>query len=83
MAKLALVEAVKLFMYENDHAPPHFSCAVAEYHAVIDVETLTEVRGQIPRPKLRAVLAWARPRRVQLLDAWNLTQAHLPVGPSA
>jgi hypothetical protein len=83
MAKLAIVDAVKLFMYPNDHAPPHFHALFAEYHAVIDVETLTMVRGHIPRAKLRSILAWAAPRRSQLAEAWNLTQARMPAGPIA
>jgi hypothetical protein len=80
MAKLAIVEGVKLFMYSNDHGPPHFHALSAEHHAVIDLEDLTMTRGHLPRVKLRAVLAWAKPRRALLLEAWSLTQAHLPAG---
>jgi hypothetical protein len=80
MAKLAIVDGVKLYMYSNDHAPPHFHALIAEHHAVIDLEELAMVRGHLPRVKLRAVLAWATPRRAQLREAWSLTQAHLPTG---
>jgi hypothetical protein len=76
MAKLAVVDGVKLFMYSNDHPPPHF----AEHRAVIDLEDLTISRGHLPGPKLRAVLAWAKPRHALLLRAWSLTQAHQPAG---
>jgi hypothetical protein len=80
MAKLAVIEAMKVFMYENDHPPPHFHVLLAEHHAVIDIETMRVVRGEMPRAKLRAVLAWAKPRHARLLDAWKLVQAHKPVG---
>jgi len=75
---IAVVEGVRLFMYANDHPPPHFHALFAEHRAVIDIETLVVTRGKLPRPKLRAVLKWAAPRRAKLLEAWNLTQAHLP-----
>lgn len=80
MTVLAKVEGVKLFMYGNDHPPAHFHALFAEYRAVINIETLTMTKGELPRPKLRAVLAWAAPRRAKLLEAWRLTQSHAPVG---
>jgi hypothetical protein len=78
MAKLAIVDGVKLFMYSNDNPPPHFHALFAEHHAVIDLGDLTISRGRLPGAKLRAVLAWAKPRRALLLKAWSLTQAHQP-----
>ncbi len=81
MAKLAIVEGVKLFMYENDHPTPHFHALFAEHHAVIDIETLSVVKGGIPKSKLRSVRDWARPRQGRVLQAWALTRAHFPAEP--
>jgi hypothetical protein len=64
-------------MYPNDHPPPHFHVLFAEYRAVIDIRTLKPSRGELPKAKLRAILKWAKPRRGQLLEAWNITQTNL------
>jgi hypothetical protein len=49
MAKLAIVAGVKLYMYSNDRAPPHFHALYAEHHAVLDLEDFAMIRGHLPR----------------------------------
>jgi hypothetical protein len=80
MALIAIVDGVKLYMYGNDHPPPHFHVLFAEYRAVIALQTLKLSRGELPKAKLKAILKWARPRRDKLLAAWNMTQALLDPG---
>jgi hypothetical protein len=80
MALIAVIDGVKLYMYPNDHPPVHFHALFAKHHAVFDIETLALTRGQLPRPKARAIAAWAAPRREQLVEAWILVQSHLFVG---
>jgi hypothetical protein len=41
MANIGVVEGVKLFMYANDHPPPHFHALFAEYRAVIDIQSMS------------------------------------------
>ena len=77
MALIAIVEGAKLYMYANDHPPPHFHILFAEHRGVIDIRTLKPRAGELPKAKLRAILKWARPRRAELLEAWNITQALL------
>lgn len=36
-------------MFWNDHAPPHFHALYAEHEAIIDIETLKVIRGEMPR----------------------------------
>ena len=76
MPTIAVVDGAKLLMYANDHPPPHLHVLFAEHRAVIDIQTLKLDRGELPRAKLRAILGWAASRRVRLLEAWDLTQAH-------
>jgi hypothetical protein len=76
MPAIATIDSTKLYMYANDHPPPHFHAFFAEHRAVFDVETLKLIRGGLPAPKRRAIVQWAKPRRARLLHAWNVTQAH-------
>lgn len=80
MPTIALIDGMRLMMYVNDHPPPHFHVLLAEYRAVIEIEPARMVAGWLPRPKLRSIIGWARTRRADLLEAWNLTQAGLPAG---
>jgi Domain of unknown function (DUF4160) len=77
MSVIAIVDGARLYMYPNDHRPPHFHVLFAEYRAVVDIDTLKLSRGELPKAKLRAILKWAKPRRDKLLEAWNITQAQL------
>ena len=77
MSIIGIVDAAKLFMYPNDHPPPHFHVLFAEYRAVIDIRAMKLDRGDLPKAKLRAILKWAKPRRAELLEAWNITQQKL------
>jgi hypothetical protein len=77
MAIIAVVEGAKLYMYANDHPPPHFHILFAEHRAVIDLRTLKVTEGALPKAKLRAILKWAKPLRPELVQAWDLVQSNL------
>ena len=79
MPTLAIVDGVKVLVYGNDHGLPHFHLLAAEYRAVIDIGTMKLIRGRFPKSRLRKVLAWAEPRRAQLLKAWDLARAGQPM----
>jgi hypothetical protein len=77
MSLVGIVDGAKLYMYANDHPPPHFHVLYAEYRAVIDIQTMRLSRGDLPRGKLRAIIKWAATRRANLIEAWNITQQNL------
>jgi hypothetical protein len=78
MPTIAIIDGVRLIMYWNDNAPPHFHALLAEHRAVIEIETLTLIEGYLPKPKLRAVLKLAESRQNALQGVWRNTQAKLP-----
>ena len=59
MATVAMVDGVKIMLYANEHPPPHFHAKFAEFHAVIDINKLTIIRGKLPPSKSNAVIHWA------------------------
>ena len=79
MPTVAIIDGVKILVYGNDHGLPHFHLLAAEYRAVIDIETMQVIRGRLPRARLRKALAWAEPRRAELLKAWDSARAGQPV----
>ena len=77
MSIIGVVDAAKLYMYPNDHPPPHFHILYAEHRAVIGIQTMKLSEGNLPKAKLRAIMKWAKPRKAQLLAAWNIIQVNL------
>lgn len=61
-------------MFWNDHAPPHFHALYAEYEAIIDIQTLNVIRGEMPRRALSLVLEWAFLHREELIRNWSLCE---------
>jgi hypothetical protein len=47
-------------MYFSDHEPAHFHAQYGEFEALIEIETLAVLRGELPRRALALVLEWPR-----------------------
>ncbi|MCL2660545.1 MAG: DUF4160 domain-containing protein [Acidobacteriaceae bacterium] len=67
-------------MYFGDHVPPHFHAVYAEFEALIDIQTLAVVQGELPRRAMALVLEWAQQHREELRRNWELcVQNRTPV----
>lgn len=62
-------------MFFDDHTPPHFHVQYGEYKAVIGIENLAVIRGQLPRRAQELVLDWTELHQQELLEDWALCQA--------
>lgn len=71
MPELCRFYGIVIRMYFDDHAPPHFHAVYGEFQAVIEIEALAVIAGQLPPRALGLVVEWAAIRRRQLLDAWQ------------
>jgi hypothetical protein len=80
MPIIARVDGVKIMLYWDEHPPPHFHVEYAEYRAQVAIGTLRIIQGYIPAQQFRKVVAWARPRQNELLEAWMTCQADLNPG---
>jgi hypothetical protein len=47
-------------MYFGDHVPPHFHAIYAEFEALIEIRTLSVIRGELPNRAMALVLEWAQ-----------------------
>ena len=62
-------------MFFDDHSPAHFHVEYAEFKALIAIESLSVVRGQLPRRAQELVLDWAELHQEELLENWALCQS--------
>jgi hypothetical protein len=59
-------------MYLGDHGPPHFHVIYNEYKAVVGIEDLSVLFGDLPPKATGLVMEWARAHRTELLENWTL-----------
>ena len=74
---------IAIRMFFSDHAPPHFHAEDAEHEALITIETLDVLRGELPRRALALVLEWAAVHRDELRADWNRVRAGQTLEPIA
>lgn len=66
-------------MYFSDHNPAHFHAEYGEYEALIEIETLSILRGELPRRALALVLEWDAQHRHELRADWERVRAGTPL----
>lgn len=65
------LEGIKIYVYFNDHLPPHFHALYAEFEAMIAIETLEVIEGKLPNKSLKKVLEWAKDNQNLLMTAYK------------
>ena len=72
MPTISIFYGIVIQMFWDEHAPPHFHALYTEHEALIDIQTLSVIRGSLPRRALAMVLEWASEHRVELMEDWEL-----------
>lgn len=80
MPELCRFYGIIIRMFFNDHAPPHFHAFYGEYHVLIDIESLSILRGHIPPRARGLVVEWASLHQEDLREAWNRAERREPLG---
>lgn len=71
MGKLFQVGKVFIRLYGRDHRPPHFHVVGPDSDAIVEIETLIVLGGEIPRAARKVVMEWAVTNRPALIAEWN------------
>ena len=61
-----------IYMYYDDHNPPHFHVHYAEYKAEILIEDWMQLIGKLPPRVLGLVVEWAELHKEELIENWQL-----------
>jgi len=62
---------IVIFMYFNEHNPPHFHAKYNEFRAEILIETLAVKEGKLPPRILGLVTEWAELHKEELMENWD------------
>ena len=75
MPELSRFYGIVIQMYYGDHPPPHFHAIYAGQKAVIDVESLAIIGGQLPARARGLVIEWATLHQEELREAFRRAEA--------
>ena len=71
MPEICRFLGIIIYMYFNEHNPPHFHAVYNEHRASIAIETLGIVEGKLPSRVLSLVVEWAQENKQELFENWN------------
>ena len=64
-------DGIRIYMYDNEHQPPHFHVFARGESAVVDIKELDVSAGRLPRADRRKVVEWANRRKEELKRNWE------------
>lgn len=59
MPEISRFLGIVIYMYFNDHNPPHFHVKYNEYRAVISIDKFSILEGYLPARVLGLAVEWA------------------------
>ena len=65
----------------SDHPPPHFHVRYGGQRALIGIESLMILRGQLSPRVLGLEIEWALLHQEELMENWQRARQHLPLRP--
>ncbi len=70
---------IKIYLYYNDHNPPHFHAVYAGEYLEISIQDLSVMNGEISKRALKLVLEWASLHQAELMAAWQEARDEEPL----
>ena len=74
MPAIAEFLGMVMYMYWDEHPPPHFHVRFGGMWAQIDIQTGQLMDGALPRKKLKKVEEWRKLHIDDLLKNWEIAQ---------
>ena len=71
MPEISRFLGIIIYMYFNDHNPPHFHVQYNNFRAIIDIEKLAVMDGNLPARVLGLVIEWAEVHQLELKANWE------------
>lgn len=65
---------ISIYMYYEDHNPPHFHAIYGEHKALIDIQNGCVYKGYLPTKQIKLVLAWCEIHKVELMRNWEISK---------
>lgn len=73
MPAISMFLGIIIYMYGDDHNPPHFHASYQDYEAIFDFSG-NLMDGQMPPKQSKFIAAWAELHHDELEANWQLAQ---------
>lgn len=67
-----------IWIYPNDHLPPHFHIINPAFEALVEIETFSFYAGSVKGPSGKAAMEWARTNVKAIRAEWNRVNPRFP-----
>ncbi len=74
MPEICRFYGINIFMFFNEHNPPHFHAQYGEYRITININDEI-VKGFMPKRALKLIFEWMELHKIELLDNWQTLQS--------
>ena len=71
MPKISTFYGIIIFMYFDDHNPPHFHAEYNGNSVMIKINDLSVLQGSMPSRALGMIVEWAYQHRDELVTNWE------------
>ena len=71
MPELCRFYGIVIRMYFNDHGPPHFHALYGGQEALVEIDSLAVMQGQLSPRARGLVVEWASLHQAELREAWQ------------
>lgn len=71
MPEIARFYGIIIKVFFGDHPPPHFHAVYGEHNALISIESLEIIEGDLPKRAQKLVIEWASIYQQDLLNIWK------------
>ncbi|KYC40090.1 transcriptional regulator [Scytonema hofmannii PCC 7110] len=79
MPEISRFFGIIITMYYNDHPPPHFHVRYNQQKAIVSIETLEILEGELTSRLFKLVLEWATLHESELMADWELARDNQPL----
>lgn len=67
---------IKIYMYWDEHMPPHFHAQYVDQKALVSINDAVVIKGSLPSKQLKLVLAWCELHKEELMENWDSAKQH-------
>lgn len=74
MPEISRFFGIIITLYYNDHPPPHFYVRYGKQKAIVGINPLTILKGELSNRAWNLVKEWALEHQAELLANWELAR---------
>lgn len=73
MPEISRFYGITIYMFYNEHNPPHIYAKYQDFEVVIEIES-GKRNGKFPRRALSLINEWIEIHKSELIENWNLSK---------